>query len=149
MAKKHKELNFELNLVPFIDMLSTCICFLLISVTWVQLGTMRVKQSVGGQPSDEKPKPTYSADIEPNGDLVFEIKDPGAGTKSSHVVIANLNGEPDLGQLQNQLATLKSQNPEINMALVNPKASISYDNVVKVMDVFRSGGIVDLGITPL
>ena len=32
-----RELNSDINLVPFIDLLSVCICFLLIAAVWLQL----------------------------------------------------------------------------------------------------------------
>ena len=42
-----KGLNAELNLVPFIDLLSMCICFLLMTAVWVQIGVLDVKQGIG------------------------------------------------------------------------------------------------------
>ena len=44
---KRKNLNPEVNLVPFIDLLSVCICFLLVSAVWLQLGSLQIKQSLG------------------------------------------------------------------------------------------------------
>ena len=40
-------LNPEVNLVPFIDLLSVCICFLLISAVWLNVGSLQVKQALG------------------------------------------------------------------------------------------------------
>jgi len=52
-----KPLDASLNLVPFIDLLSCCISFLLITAVWTQLARMDVQQkgqsSAGA--SDEKP----------------------------------------------------------------------------------------------
>ena len=42
-----KEINSELNLTPFIDLLSTMVCFLLIAAVWLQVGAMEIKQSHG------------------------------------------------------------------------------------------------------
>ena len=39
---KKKELNAELNLTPFIDLLSTMVCFLLITAVWIEIGTVEV-----------------------------------------------------------------------------------------------------------
>ncbi|CAN0275939.1 unnamed protein product, partial [Chrysoparadoxa australica] len=40
-----KELDAQLYLTPFIDLLSTCVCFLLITAVWIEIGTVEVKQS--------------------------------------------------------------------------------------------------------
>src|SRR5690349_16878240 len=42
-----RSLDAEINLVPFIDLLSVCICFLLMTAVWVQIGALQVKQSHG------------------------------------------------------------------------------------------------------
>ena len=44
-----KPLNAELNLVPFIDLLSCCISFLLITAVWTQIAGLQVASS-GGPP---------------------------------------------------------------------------------------------------
>ncbi len=49
-----RELDFELNLTSFIDLLSTCTCFLLITAVWIQIGTVEIKQSHGTEAADTK-----------------------------------------------------------------------------------------------
>src|SRR3984893_16050976 len=52
-----KALDAELNLVPFIDLLSCCISFLLITAVWTQLARMDVTQKgagAAGASSDEQ-----------------------------------------------------------------------------------------------
>ncbi len=44
---RRKSLDAEINLVPFIDLLSMCICFLLMTAVWMQVGAVQVKQSHG------------------------------------------------------------------------------------------------------
>src|SRR2546422_6461034 len=43
-----KALDAEINLVPFIDLLSCCISFLLITAVWTQLARMDVRQKGQG-----------------------------------------------------------------------------------------------------
>ena len=50
-----KSLDFEINLTPFIDLFSVLICFLLLTAVWIQIGSMDVKQAVGGQTADDAP----------------------------------------------------------------------------------------------
>src|SRR6266550_2725727 len=44
---RRRSLEAEINLVSFIDLLSMCICFLLITAVWIQVGAVQVKQSKG------------------------------------------------------------------------------------------------------
>ena len=52
-----KPLDASINLVPFIDLLSCCISFLLITAVWTQLARMDVVQKGQGAAgsTDEKP----------------------------------------------------------------------------------------------
>src|SRR4051812_41051685 len=42
-----RSLDAELNLVPFIDLLSMCICFLLMTAIWVEVGSLQIRQILG------------------------------------------------------------------------------------------------------
>lgn len=42
-----RPVNSELNLVPFIDLLSVCITFLLATAVWVEFSSMPVDQAIG------------------------------------------------------------------------------------------------------
>ncbi len=51
-AANKKPVDAELNLIPFIDLLVCCICFLLITAVWIQLAQIQVNQKspgAGGQ----------------------------------------------------------------------------------------------------
>ena len=76
MKRGKKHLDFEINLIPFIDLLSACICFLLLTAVWVQVGTLDVKQAVGGQPASETPKKrTLWVNMGSGGELAINIQD--------------------------------------------------------------------------
>src|SRR5919205_204886 len=52
-----KALDAELNLVPFIDLLSCCISFLLITAVWTQIAGLQVASS-GGPPEQQQKEET-------------------------------------------------------------------------------------------
>src|SRR4051812_31615014 len=80
--------NFELNLVPFIDVLSTCICFLLVTTVFMNLGSFHVNQAIGDAKKDEKKTGSVTVSLGSKGDVRFEIKDvPGYSGKSGIVTI--------------------------------------------------------------
>src|SRR5580704_14217643 len=44
--------DFEINLVPFIDLMSTCISFLLITAVWTQVSMIQIGSSIYGKKTD-------------------------------------------------------------------------------------------------
>src|SRR5260221_10588076 len=57
-----KPLDAELNLVPFIDLLSCCIAFLLITAVWTQIAGLQVASS-GGVPDPQKQETTIDVKL--------------------------------------------------------------------------------------
>jgi biopolymer transport protein ExbD len=68
-----KSMNAELNLVPFIDLLSVCITFLLATAVWTQFSIMQVDQAIQDPntppppPPDEPPVPPLTLHIRADG----------------------------------------------------------------------------------
>jgi biopolymer transport protein TolR len=150
VSKNKKHLDFELNLIPFIDLLSTCICFLLLTAVWVQVGAMNVKQAVGGQPAGEdKKKPTMWVAMQPNGDVALDIKDSRVPAKLAKIKISGTAGKPNLIELASALTQIKTVEPLLVTALIQPQAASVYEDIIELMDQFRKQGLSDLGVSPL
>lgn len=147
-AKRH--LDFELNLIPFIDLLSTCICFLLMTAVWTQVGTMDAKQAVGGQPvAETEKKPTIWVSLADKGVLGLEIRDSSASKKFSKVKIEAVDGHPDWTQFEAIMKEARTQDPQLTTALIQPMAGSLYEEIIDLMDKFRGVGVVSLGVSPL
>lgn len=151
MQGRKKHLDFELNLVPFIDLLSVCICFLLITAVWLNIGSLNVKQAVGGQSQAEtEKKPLLWAMLNDNGDVQLDIQAsarvPAAMQK---LKITSLAGRYNLEGLSEALNQLKLVEPELRTALLQPKAQTSYEDIIEIMDRFKQSGMADLGVAPL
>ena len=52
-----KDLNFEINILPILDILSVLICFLLLTAVWVQVGTLDTRQAIGDNTSSAGKNP--------------------------------------------------------------------------------------------
>src|SRR3712207_1660040 len=50
-----KSVNADLNLVPYIDLLTCLVSFLLITAVWTQLARLQAQQKGQGQAGEEKP----------------------------------------------------------------------------------------------
>lgn len=149
--RNKKDLDFELNLIPFIDLLSVCICFLLLTAVWIQIGSMDVKQAVGGQPAAETAKkPTLWINLTATGDMVMDVQDASrVPANLRKAQLKNVEGKPDLEQLQAWLSSLKTVEPDLATALIQPKAETAYEIIIDIMDRLKVQGVNDLGVVPL
>lgn len=151
MRKRHKHLDFELNLIPFIDLLSTCICFLLLTAVWVNVGAMNVKQAVGGQAAeDAQKKPTVWVTMGAGGQLQLDARDSRIPAKFAKLAIApESGGKPDLKGLATAVEQMRVLEPALTTALIQPTAVSLYEDIINVMDQFKKVGVIDLGVSPL
>ena len=149
--KPKKDMNIEVDLVAFISLLSVCICFLLLTTIWIQIGSMNVKQAIGGQSADSKPKPEMWVLVGEKGELKFELRHSPkkiTGTYGSRA-IASVEGRPNFKELEVFLQGLTQDYADLSMALIRPAKVTAFEDIIQIMDVFRQQGIEDLGVTPL
>lgn len=142
----------EIDLVAFISLLSVCICFLLLTTIWVQIGSMNVKQAVGGQPATGgKATPELWVIYSKDGSLGFNLRNVKrkiAKDFSRRKVEALEGQKPNLSELATYLQDLKAS-VGIDMALIKPSKVTLFEDVISVMDLFRDQGFNDLGVAPL
>lgn len=151
MKNKKKHLDFEVNLIPCIDLLSVCICFLLLTAVWLNVGSMNVKQAVGGQPAAEtEKKPLLWVFMGEKGQLTLDVQQssvvPAAMRK---ILVPGLEGKTDLGELGRTIEKLKSHEPALRTALIQPQAGSPYEDIIALMDEFKKQNVIDLGVAPL
>ena len=146
-----KNLDFELNLIPFIDLLSVCICFLLLTAVWIQIGSMEVKQAIGGQAAGEATKkPTLWVHLNAEGELNLDIQDASrVPARLRKALVKSTEGKLNLSQFSTWLASVKEVEPSIITALIQPKAGTAYETIIDVMDQLKKNGLTDLGVVPL
>lgn len=141
-----KDLNFELNLIPVFDILSVCICFLLMTVVWVHVGSMNVSQAIGGQSAAEtKKSPTVWATIKESGATEFTFRNMEKPLKPMR--INGKNGRIDIAMAERVVKSLENRGLEI--ALVMPSKNTKYNDVIQLMDLMKSQNLKDVGLAPL
>jgi biopolymer transport protein ExbD len=151
MHKKNRHLDFEINLIPCIDLLSVCICFLLLTAVWLNVGSINVKQAVGGQSAAEtEKKPLIWVFMGEGGQLTLDIQEassiPAAMRK---VMVPGLDGKANLAELNRTIGKLKEQEPRLKTALIQPQAGSAYEDIIALMDEFKKVNVIDLGVAPL
>ena len=138
-----RTLDFELNLVPFIDLLSCCISFLLITAVWTQMAQLDTTQKLdGGASGGDKPKKVHIT-IAPSG---YELLLPDAekactisraGSKYDTVALKKL--------LESQKNTVTGQ-LFIGIAAVD---DLPFELLVDVMDICSGLGLKNVSLGQL
>jgi biopolymer transport protein ExbD len=143
--------NFELNLIPFIDVLSTCICFLLVTTVFLNIGSFHVNQAIGS-PSAKQDKKDGNVTVSfgSKGDIRFEIKDvPGYKGRNNVVTIHGQGGQVPFDQADRFLSTFHSQAQNVKMALIMPNPMTRYDDIIQMMAHLKKNQLDQIGIAPL
>src|SRR5256885_14082332 len=140
-----KPLDAQINLVPFIDLLSCCISFLLITAVWTQLARMDVTQKGQGAAgaSDEKP-PEQTVSL-----TLFIDKDGYTFAKSTgETTPIPLKGDDyDYAKLADTLKDAKSAYPDKNDIQVKSDDTVLYNKIIRTMDVVLSSKFPDIGLS--
>lgn len=139
-----KGVDAELNLIPFIDLLSVCILFLLMTAVWVQIS----KMSAFSQPSGEttithsevssitEGKESRDWDVLVRVDGV-EIKEDG---KSLGIFKVDLIKET-LEKFKPNLA--KIQNPKVALRAAD---DVVYEDLIKVLDALFTAKLTNVTV---
>jgi biopolymer transport protein ExbD len=150
---RKKNLNFELNLVPFIDVLSTCICFLLVTAVFINLGSFHVSQAVGSEKNQqsEKPQGTVTVSLGGRGDIRFQVKDvKGLGKSDALVTIkGDTQGNVNFKRTEEWIKSFASRFSDVKTVLLMPNPSSKYDDLIQLMAQFKASSMDQIGIAPL
>jgi len=147
---RKKSLDAEINLVSFIDLLSMCICFLLMTAVWLEVGALQVKQSHGteGAASDQG----QEISIKMSSSTQAEVQLKKSGRVQQKVMLQG-SSVTELSQKMDatvgQWARSKGGTPAaIGAAMIETAPSVTYGDLVRVMDALRKNQIVNLGVIP-
>jgi biopolymer transport protein ExbD len=142
-----KSVNAELNLVPFIDFLSTLISFLLVSAVWTQLARINVtqKSASGGAPSDtviqQPDQLKITVGVKPDNFLLSK----GPVEKVS---IPKKGTEYDYERLYNELKSIKDANPDKEDLIVGGSTGVNYEVTIRTVDYCIKAGFPTVTVAP-
>lgn len=145
-GSRGRKVNIDLNLVPFIDLMSVLITFLLISAVWVQINMIQMGTSFYAQKDPNDPPPV----IPPNADVVLKIDVKQAGyvvTFGRQVISLPNSGEvfDDVG-LTAQLLRAKQLYPEKVDAALAVADELPYERMIYSMDVILKAGFPKISL---
>ena len=137
---RKKPLNAELNLVPYIDLLTCMVAFLLITAVWTQLARLKVDQHGQG--------PIDTLDATDKTKIAVVVHDDGfnliVGTDQKP--LPRKAGALDYATLAVELAAVKRAHPDRTDAQVISADNVAFDSIVRTMDATMSAGFADLSL---
>ncbi|MBK9294700.1 MAG: biopolymer transporter ExbD [Oligoflexia bacterium] len=131
------DLNVELNLVPFIDLLSSLVLFLLVTAVWLQVGTI---------PASVESKGQSRVSVSEQNRLTINLTNSGIklswpeSFKQRSQVPSNISA--DFTKLSNVLGSAIKLSSAITSVTVGVASedSVEYGKVVKAIDVAKKAG---------
>ena len=149
-----KSRNVELNIIPFIDLMSCLTAFLLVTAGWTSIAQLPVEpkgKSRGGDPCMDTPevcdKPKLSVLVEPDQIWI------GVSRVNDFERIPHVAGKPDWDKLEERLKVQKASSffvddQQIEIAAQSTAASpVTYQTLVAAMDIAVKVGFDDVGLT--
>jgi biopolymer transport protein ExbD len=141
-----KPLDAAINLVPFIDLLSCCISFLLITAVWTQLARMDVSQkgqgAAGAASEDQQQEKQVQLTVYVDKDGYTFAKSTGETTP-----IPLKDGEYDYAKLGEILAKAKTDYPDKNDISIKADDTVLYSKIIRTMDIALGSKFPDIGLS--
>jgi biopolymer transport protein TolR len=128
-----KKKSADLNLVPYIDLLTALIAFLLITAVWTQLAQLRVpRHGEGGDVEGLWDKTRVTVVVGEQGfNLVVDETSQSVPRRSTGF---------DFAALQTALHEVKARLPDQKDVVVASEDGITYDTIVGTMDTVLAAG---------
>lgn len=137
--------NVDLNLVPFIDLMSVCIIFLLITAVWTQVSMIQIGSSIYGKKTSEDP-----VTPPPRAEIPFRLD---VQTQGYQVLIGQrrftvpmVAGKYDQAGLVEKLKQIKEIYPEKEDAVITVLDELSYESLILGMDALLSSGFPQISV---
>jgi biopolymer transport protein TolR len=145
-----RNLDAEINLVPFIDLLSMCICFLLMTAIWVEIGSIQIRQILGTEASAISHE-SLDLEVRFQPDKTMSVQLERGGRPVQQLSIEPDNGHLRLNRLSDFVATLMGALAGQNdiTARVIPTSKVNYAELVSVLDILKGFGVSQLAVVPV
>lgn len=152
---KKKSLDSELNLVPFIDLLSCLISFLLITAVWTQISAVQARStgslSQDSQPEEPNPnKTSVRVLLSETGYTLSIANQPTAIAKATAAAKGETSpGLYDLKTLALKLKTdVKDRYSEQKAVTVAAEDTVAYEDLIGTIDAIAALDLPEISVTP-
>lgn len=131
-SKGRKNVDSELNLIPFIDLLSVCILFLLMTAVWVQISKMSAFSQPSGEATIQHSDVTSISRGKESRDFDILVTKTGVQVLTDGRQIAQfqpLDAKAELAKIKDTLT--KNTDPKISLRAAD---DVIYEDVIRVLD---------------
>ena len=136
-----KSVNADLNLVPYIDLLTCMVAFLLITAVWSQLARLEAHQKGQGQAGEETPpEKVFKLVVVVNSEGFNLVAD------QDQQPIPKRGDQYDFEKLGAELKKLKDSHPDKNDVQVASEDTIKFETLVRTMDMALSARFPDISL---
>ncbi len=135
----------DLNLVPFIDLMSVCIIFLLITAVWTQVSMIQIGSSIYGKKTAQE-----TAEPLPRAEIPFRLDVRRDGYRilvgrQTQIVPKRADQYDDVALLA-ELKKVKEIYPEKVDAVITVQDELAYETLIAGMDGLLSAGFPEISI---
>jgi biopolymer transport protein ExbD len=124
-----KAVDANINMVPMIDLLVSCIAFLLMTAVWVQTGAVQAQQPR----QSNTPAPPIN---EPPQQLKVSISPTGYRVGITAADMQNIDHSPQqYDQLRTMLDARHRANQQNKEVWLQPDGAVEYNEIIRVMDI--------------
>ena len=147
---KGRKTTEELNLVPFIDLMSVLITFLLIAAVWNQVNMMQIGSSIYGKNTFTEKDPPPEIKQSQRIVLKLDVKTTGyvLNLEADIVHIPLLSaGRYDVQRLRAYLTQFKKRFPDKEDAVMAVADEVKYEELIHAMDALLSEKFPQISIS--
>jgi biopolymer transport protein TolR len=137
---RRKDVNGELLLVPYIDLLTCMIAFLLITAVWTQIARLEVQQKGQGESETGDPPQTKIAVLVHRDGFALVVN------QEQRPLPQKRPGDFDYQTLQSELKRLKQSYPDKTDVQVLSEDAIEFATLVKTMDAALESGFPSISL---
>jgi biopolymer transport protein ExbD len=136
--RQKAESTFDINLAPMLDVIVAIVPMLLMSVVFIRVNMIeaQIPQIVAEaiENNKNKPVPVTVALAMQGLNYKFELVVNG---KKTDIVIAAVDGKPNLDGLYKEAAEIKRKYPDVFKVELKPSKEVSLDRIVATLDKIR------------
>lgn len=142
-----REVSVEPNIVPFIDLMSVLIIFLLITAVWTQVSMIQIGSSIYGKKTNDE-----SVEVPPLANIPLRVDVLESGYRvvigSTHRVFTLLeSGEYDDKNLLDYLKEIKQRYPEKVDGVITIQDQLPYGALIRGMDSLLAAGFPQIAVS--
>jgi biopolymer transport protein ExbD len=136
-----KSLSADLNLVPYIDLLTCMVSFLLITAAWTQLARLSASQKGQGQAGEEAPP-----QVQDSIGVVVNQEGFNLVVGQEQTPIPKRGDQYDYPKLGEELRKVKESHADRNDCKIFSEDQVKFEVLVKTMDAALTARFPDIAL---